>query len=329
MKRTLIICGLALLGLQTVSAQEEDTWVPQHVGVSLGVGTTGLTIDASTNINRWFGVRLGVDIMPKIKIGTTLDLGIEDKTNGTSIDQMSKYIDDLNNKIDIYNATPGVTQRLDRVDKSMLPKSNLPNSFDVEGQLSNTTFHFLIDFYPIKGISLHATVGAYFGPSKVIKVYNKGQADLPQGLTPINQWNKAIIAAKANPTSLLYTQVVRPNKLDMIGAELGDYFITPNPADNGNVEANIKVNGFRPYFGIGYGRAVPKKRIGCQFDLGVQLWNTPKVYAPTYDKTTGLFTSDTQLLESNAGGDAGAVIKTISKVSIYPVLNIRLVGRIL
>lgn len=324
MKKLFVACGLALLGLQNVSAQAIDP----HFGVGVGVGTTGIAIDVSGTLNSYVGARFGVDIMPEIKIGTELDLGIEDKTNGTTIEKMTQYIDDLNTRIDQWNTlNPG--NRIDRVDKSKLPNQKLPNQIDVEGKFTNTQWHLLFDIYPFgDASSFHATVGAYFAPKKIIKVYNKEDGFLE----PINQWNRAIVQAQENPTSLLYTKVVEPNNLQMIGAELGDYFITPNPTDNGNVEASIKVGGFRPYLGIGIGRAVPKGRIGCQLDLGVQFWGSPEVYAPTYDKkSTASYNdrfSESKLEESNAGSDAGKVLKTISKISVYPVLNFRLVGRI-
>jgi hypothetical protein len=114
----------------------------------------------------------------------------------------------------------------------------------------------------------------------------------------------------------------------MIGAEMGDYFVTPSPAEQGNFKAYAKVNSFRPYLGIGFGRAVPKNRIGCQFDLGVQFWGKPDVYVPVYDEATKQFI-DEKIDGDRAGNDAGKVLKTISKISVYPVLNFRLVGRIL
>ena len=329
MKKLLVVCGFALLGLQNASAQDDDSWAPRHVAIGVGVGSTGISIDASTTFSRWLGLRAGVDIMPGIKVSKSIDLGLQEKTKGQTIEQMNNHIDELNAKIDNYNmALPAGTSPLQRIDRSLLPNRNLPNNLDLQGKLSNTTGHVLIDVYPIKGISFHATVGAYFGPSKVITVYNKGQEDLPEGLTPINQWNNAIIAANKNPSSLLYTQVVQPNNLRMIGAELGEYFITPNPADNGNVEANIKVNGFRPYVGIGFGRAVPKSRVGVQVDLGAQFWGKPSVNIPTYDKTTGEY--KTEAIDADkAGDDVGKYMRFVSKFSVYPVLNLRLVGRIL
>ena len=144
-------------------------------------------------------------------------------------------------------------------------------------------------------------------------------------LQPINAYNNAYLYAQNTADASIKSIV---DKYDMIGAEMGDYFVTPNPAQNGNVNAYAKVNSFRPYLGIGFGRAVPKNRIGCQFDLGVQFWGKPDVFVPTYNKATRTY-QDEKIDADNAGNDAGKVLKTISKFSVYPVLNFRLVGRIL
>lgn len=311
MKKLLVLASAVILSVGTVSAQK---FFDPHFGVGVGVGTTGIAIDASGTINDYLGVRAGVDIVPKIKIGTELDLKTEDKNK--AISTMTSEINDLNTQL----AAAGLTT----VDLSQFPGGNLPNKLDVEGKLNNTTFHFLVDVYPFgEKYSFHVTAGAYFGPSDVISVYNKEDGFLK----PITAYNDAIVYAQSRPTTDNVRKVVDQYGLKMIGAELGDYFITPNPADNGNVEATIEVNKFRPYVGVGFGRAVPKKSIGCQFDLGVQFWGSPKVYAPTYNKTTDTYQRE-QLSDEKAGSDAGGVLKTISKVSVYPVLNFRLIGKI-
>ena len=307
MKKLFIVCGLALLGLQNVSAQDEDTWVPKQLGIGVGVGTTGISVDLSTTVNRWFGVRAGVDIVPEIKVNTDLDLG----TQGLNDD-----FQDMTRRAEQINQAAGHTI----IDLSGLP-NGLPESMGVQGKLSNTTFHLLVDFYPFKNSSFHATTGFYMGGKEFISVYNKEDGFLK----PITQWNNAVL----NPNSLPAAAQQYVQGQQMIGAELGDYFIAPDPEDKGNVKATIEVSSFRPYLGIGFGRAVPRQsRIGCQFDLGVQFWGTPKVYAPTYDKATGKFQRQ-QLTDDHAGGDGGDIIKTISKIPVYPTLNFRLVGRIL
>ena len=307
--RKLLTACLMFAGMQMVSAQEA-TWVPKNLGVGVGVGTTGIVIDASTTIHNYFGVRFGVDIMPKIKVNK--DINLKTESTNKQLSQLTSEINDLNTKL----AAAG----LETVDLNRYPGGNLPNQMAVQGKLSNTTWHFLIDVYPF-GAShgFHATVGAYFGSSEVINLYNREEGFLE----PINAYNNAYLSADPGVRS-----VINQYGLSMIGAEMGDYFVTPNPAQNGNLNAYAKVKSFRPYLGVGFGRAVPKNRIGCQFDLGVQFWGKPDVFVPTYNKATGTY-QDEKIDADKAGDDAGKVLKTISKFSVYPVLNFRLVGRIL
>jgi len=309
MKDLLIACFM-FAGISAVSAQEA-TWVPKNLGVGVGVGTTGIVIDASTTIHNYLGVRFGVNIMPKIKVNK--DINLKTERANKQLSQLTGEINELNAKL----AAAG----METVDLSRYPDGNLPNQMAVQGKFSNTTWHFLIDVYPFgKAHSFHATVGAYFGSSEVITLYNREEGFLK----PINAYNNAYLSA----TDPNVRAVIEQNGLTMIGADMGDYFVTPNPAQNGNVNAYAKVNGFRPYLGVGFGRAVPKNRIGCQFDLGVQFWGKPDVFVPTYNKETGTY-QDEKIDGDRAGGDAGKVLKTISKFSVYPVLNFRLVGRIL
>ena len=306
--KKLLIASLMFVGM-TASAQEA-TWVPKNLAVGVGVGTTGIVIDASTTIHNYLGVRFGVDIFPKIKVNK--DINLKTESANKQLSQLTSEINDLNTKL--------IAAGMPIVDLSQYPDGNLPNKMAVQGKWSNTTWHFLIDVYPFGAAhSFHATVGAYFGSSEIVTLYNREEGFL----APINAYNQAYLNPDPNVQS-----VINQYGLTMIGAEMGDYFVTPNPAQNGNFNAYAKVKGFRPYLGVGFGRAVPKNRIGCQFDLGVQFWGKPDVYAPIYDKETKQF-RDEKIDGDRAGNDAGKVLKTISKISVYPVLNFRLVGRIL
>ena len=301
MKKLLIACSVMLLSLGA-SAQV-------HFGIGAGAGTTGIALDASLMVGKYVGIRGGVDIMPQIKVNKDIDLKTEDANKKVS--QLTNEINQLNQQLVQYGLEP--------VDLNQYPGGNLPEKMEIEGKLKNTTGHVLIDLYPGGG-SFHFTVGAYFGPDELISVYNKEEGFMK----PITTYNEAIANAALYPN---VQQVVNQYNLKMIGGELGDYFVTPNPADKGNVNAYAKVKSFRPYVGLGFGRAVPKGRIGCQFDLGVQFWGKPEIYVPTYNKTTGTYQCE-KIDGDKAGDDAGKVLKTISKISVYPVLNFRLVGRI-
>ena len=301
MKKLLIACSAMLLTLGA-SAQV-------HFGIGAGAGTTGIALDASFTLGKYVGVRGGVDIMPQIKVSKDIDLKTEDANKKVS--QLTNEINQLNQQLVQYGLEP--------VDLSQYPGGNLPEKMEIEGKLKNTTGHVLIDLYPGGG-SFHFTVGAYFGPDEIISVYNKEEGFMK----PITTYNEAIANAALYPN---VQQVVNQYNLKMIGGELGDYFVTPDPAEKGDVKAYAKVKGFRPYVGLGFGRAVPKKRIGCQFDLGVQFWGSPEIYVPTYDKAAKTYQYE-KIEGDKAGDDAGKVLKTVSKVSVYPVLNFRLVGRI-
>ena len=292
MKKLLIACSVMLLSLGA-SAQV-------HFGIGAGAGTTGIALDASLMVGKYVGIRGGVDIMPQIKVNKDIDLKTEDANKKVS--QLTNEIKELNTKLAQYG--------LEQVDLSQYPGGNLPNNMEIQGKLKNTTGHVLIDLYP-GGHSFHFTVGAYFGPEEIIDVYNKEDGFMK----PITAYNDAIIYAQSQtPSNSVVPQNVRDvvdkYGLKMIGGELGDYFVTPNPADKGNVNAYAKVKSFRPYVGLGFGRAVPKGRIGCQFDLGVQFWGKPEIYVPTYNKTTGTYQCE-KIDGDKAGDDAGKVLKTV------------------
>ena len=97
---------------------------------------------------------------------------------------------------------------------------------------------------------------------------------------------------------------------------IGDYTI---PVDkNGNVSGGLKVSNFRPYVGLGFGRAVPKKRLGVMFELGVQFHGKPDVYTD--------YGNVNNLLDEVDPDDTFS--KIMDKLTVYPVMKIRLCGRI-
>ena len=168
----------------------------------------------------------------------------------------------------------------------------IPDLVDVEAKIGFANGKLLFDIYPFKKSAFHITAGAYFGGGSIIKAYNKEDGLLKD----VADYN-------------------RRNPDDLIGYELGDYLLTPDA--NGNVNAEIKTSGFRPYIGIGNGRAVPKKRIGFMFEVGVMFWGTPKIYC-----------NGDELTNEDLGSDSGDVVEVLSKLKIYPVINFRLCGRI-
>ena len=160
---------------------------------------------------------------------------------------------------------------------------------DIKGALKRTQLSFKLDCYPFpNSSSFFLTAGAVFGGDKLIKI--------------------------TGPSDEFAALVAMGNEL---GIEIGDYRI---PIDkNGNVAGGVKVSGFRPYFGLGFGRLIPKKRIGFRFELGAQIHGNQKVYADGIGDLN-------ELLGQDSDDD---VSKLIDKLTVYPVLKFSLRGRIL
>ena len=162
-------------------------------------------------------------------------------------------------------------------------------STKVEAKLNWMNGKVLFDTYPFGAKnSFHITAGLFFGTSEILTIQN---------LDPI----------------------LRKDHLS--GIEIGDYIIHEDA--EGIARANITVNKVKPYVGLGFGRAVPKKRIGVSMDLGVMFHGKPTVNAFSPDDNVWV-----PATSSDTGNEDGGVIDAVTKVRVWPVLNVRLTGRL-
>ena len=283
--KKLLVFGCMMLGITTMQAQSWNEWngnnILEHVGVGVGVGTTGVTIDVGTDITDYLTLRGGVDICPKF----SMDFDVN-------------------------------TQFETSFDKSLVPaRYALPkDKVKIEAETALGAGHLLLDIHPFK-TAFRITTGLYFGTDKIITVQNKDNNDF----IGIANWNKDVTSSPM-PADLAALAALK-GTLPRVGIEMGDYFLAPD--NQGHVDASVKVNAVRPYVGIGFGRMVPKKsRLTCNFDMGVQFWGKPAVYLNGIDGEKKLEKSDLK------DGDGSKELELLSKVSVYPTLTVRLVGRI-
>ena len=176
----------------------------------------------------------------------------------------------------------------------------------IQGKLKMVNGKVLINFYPMPTNGFHITAGAYFGKGEIVEVYNKEEGQL----NAINAANQQIDAYN------VYAKATGLDPQERIGVKLGDYLLEPDA--NGNASATLNTKSFKPYVGLGYGRAVPNKRIGFKVDLGVMFWGTPDV----------IDHNGVSLMKQDFDGKDGGAFRVISKFKVYPVLNFRLCGRI-
>ena len=169
------------------------------------------------------------------------------------------------------------------------PLSGEDATLNVKGSLKRTSFDLKLDCYPTGG-SFFVTAGFSVGGEKLVQV--TGHSDYIQ--------NNMALA-------------------ENYGIQIGDYNI---PFDeNGDVNGGLKVNNFRPYLGLGFGRLIPKHRIGFRFEMGVQFHGKPKVYAEGVD-TDDLLNQ----LEEEVSDD---ITKIMNDFKVWPVVKLSFRGRIL
>lgn len=171
----------------------------------------------------------------------------------------------------------------------------------MKGRLTMMDGKVLVNVMPLPMLtSLHVTVGVFFGNGNIMEIYS------PEPLTDLATANKAIDAYNAlNPE--------QPQQY--IGMQLGHYTLMPD--EGGNIFAQARVNKVKPYVGIGIGRGVPKRRIGFKVDLGCIIWGKPTLYC-----------NGAEALRTDGGGIGGGVTRIISKLPVYPILNIRICGKL-
>lgn len=267
----LITIVLILACMLTAEANEPvDLNLFNHLSVGANAGTTGFGADLAFPVTRFLQFQAGFSAMPQFTSNHNLSLNASD-----------------------YRGVEGT--------KVYIPTDKIA----LQGKLHMMNGKVLVNFYPIPVSGFHLTVGAFFGKSEVIDVYNRESGSLMY----ITEANQEIERANAIQSAQGYEEQ------DYLGVTLGDYLLVPN--ESGDVKATFKTKGTRLYVGLGTGRAVPKRRVGVKFDIGCMLWGKPEITC-----------NDIVLHDGDWDGKGAKVLRIMSKMSVYPCLNLRLCGRI-
>ncbi len=163
----------------------------------------------------------------------------------------------------------------------------------IKANMARTTVDLKASVYPFAslGSSFFVTVGASFGGSRIMKLH--GHSDEIQN-----------------------AYVEHPEIEGNIHATLDKYDLEFDR--NGDIDGKVKVKGFRPYLGLGFGRQIPKSRLGFRFELGCQFMGHMKIYQ-----------GEQQINELASEHTNSGLAKFIDKFTVYPVLKFTLTGRIL
>lgn len=248
MKKSFITLALLILAAG-ISAQHDER-APRspfgNLGLSLNAGLTGFGASLSTPIGKHFTARAGFGTLPF----------------------SYRYTDALSFNISEKLAEHGLNDV--QIDQT------IDHEIDLKGKLNVPAGHLLVDYTPFKqGLgSFHLTAGIYVGGSNLVHVNGNTNLDrLQQKIDGIkNEIDAQYPGAGAN---------LDINARDF-ALEVGGENIRLNT--DGTVDAYAKVNNIKPYFGIGWGNAIPKGRVGFRFDIGALYHGKPEITSPNIDQ---------------------------------------------
>lgn len=356
MKRFLFSIGLSLGLISTaVSAQEyqflnseEKSYnIFNHLDASVTFGTTGIGIDVASPVTNWAQLRVGYAFMPRfhydmhfdIQVGDTKESKYDAQGNRveTKFDKMAALLEDLTGyKVDEEVSMTGHPTY-----------HNFKFLVDVFPFKNNKHWH--------------VTAGFFWGPSKVATAFNKTEdmpSLLAVGIynrlyeNTMNSYQQVVHFENGDinpatgevyrswdidpilsvgPLSIdgismiksVYNSIASNGRMGvMLGKRKSDGSIyMMEPGSDGMVKADVRVNSFKPYLGIGYGGRLIKNndRLHVAVDVGAMYWGQPAVI--THDGTDLI--GDIQ--KNTIGGKPGDYVKLARKFPILPVLDVRFV----
>ena len=307
MKKILSSLAIAAVAL-SASAQSESMEAFKSFGFGVEAGTMGGGIQ--------FSMPLVTDHLVFVMGYNALSLNLDYTVKNLSNVKLNNRITTLNKQARDYNTyvspTTGVT---------FSELATLDDDINVEtsAEFNMSNFKMLFEYYPSKNSSFHITAGAMIGKDYMLKI--KGVADDISKDRYLNtiRFNEEIQAA---PGGSLKTEHHIDGVDDLESSlRLNLDNTTYHLGTNGRIDASLGINKVRPYLGIGFGRAIPTKRFGFQFEIGAWMHGSP-----TLKSSNCLDFYDDEAISSDKVED---YYKMVKNLSIYPQMTFRFTGRIL
>lgn len=338
MKHKLFTSVVALsIASVTINAQEQKPNLFNHMEFGVTLGTTGIGFDVAMPAIDRVWLRTGFSYMPRVEVPMTFDVQVGDDpaTSQSKFEKLSGFL-------------------------SSFTGNQVKPEIDMIGKPNFWNWNFMVDIFPLKNNNhWHATVGFSLGPSKIAEAYNKTES--MASLLSVDIYNnlydklhglsiRELLQVKlfdvpgledfgTDPDLLIELQ----KKLDSygrMGMQMGQYkhdimdaegnvihqkgdAYVMSPDENSMVSADMKVNAFKPYLGIGYeGRLLKNEdRLAVGFDAGIMMWGgTPRL--KTHDGTDLIHDVE------NIDGKVGDYVNGIEKFKVFPLLNFRIAYKI-
>ena len=297
MKRLFTTAALSAMAASCAFAQSYNNMEAfRNVGVGIEAGLMGAGFEVSMPVvTDHLVLVLGYNL-PNIKVNTDFEVSSSD---------IRQKINEMNTNINNYNALASGMPNYSRIDNLDYPDKDI--TVDVDAKVKLGAFKCMLEYYPSAENSFHITVGMLIGQDNFVNL--KGTADA-------EWWQTYMKAIEINDKQLPSEYRVS-NLEDVVKFSIDDRTFQLKPNSNGKVDLDVNINKVRPYLGFGFGRPIPKKRVGFQFELGAWFHGKPEIV------------SDSEVSYDPSADGVSDVVKVMNNIQFWPQMTFRLTGRIL
>ena len=269
---------MLLLPLAAQEKEQSDMCFLKHLTLGGEIGTMGIGLEVATPLHPNIRLRAGIVALP-FALREHYEQGMDlVSMKGNSYDYMVAQ-----NK-----------QIVDALSEAGLPltSSGVPETVDMEEKLRRIEGKLLLDFYPEANGCFYVSLGVYVGGGKQRKVQGEVEPAYARAVEVAN----AYLPADDQLEYFMYDD------------QHAYYTYKVGIPSSGKLDYNRRILPVKPYVGIGFGRMLPKRKLGCHFDFGMLYRGRWKV------------DSDTSFKEY--------VDYPYRWTSIYCVASLRLAGRL-
>lgn len=290
MKKSLLSLAVACVATASVNAQSFN-----HLGISVEAGVHGAGVNlAAPILDKHLYLTLGYNF-PAVNYDMDVDV---------SAGEFNKSVQTLNGRIDQYNTTFNTN-----LQKAAPFNQDITVTASADIKMFNN-FKALLQYYPSKNHTFHFTAGVMIGQEDFLNL--SGDIDKASW----TNYNNIVAAARNLNNQLPIDQQVTID--DKLRFKIDEQVMEID--NNGHVEADVTYSKIKPYFGIGFGKAIPEnKRVGFQFELGAWYHGSPKIESDWENSSI-----DPETVSEGIDG----VGDILSKIQVMPTITFRITGRL-
>ena len=269
---------LSLATVLTLGISAQDNMEPfRHFSVGVEAGLHGVGIEVAMPVLPSLVVKAGYNWFPSSELVNT-DVSADTK--------------DLKEAQEQYTTATGYQFQNKFGDEAVVSAG---------AQVGLSNFKLMLNWYPFKSSSFYLAGGMYYAPKDDDKPFLR-----ISGNTTENDW-----------AALQELRDQIPAENYDISLEIGnEKYAIMEKDGKGYLQADYKIDPLKYYVGFGFGRSIPNKLIGFQFELGTMIYHS-----------TGFYFQEKKVDMGDAAEQFGDAAKTaveyLDKFPIYPQIAFR------